>query len=274
MSKLKKYGKELWYFLSSGIFLRNFLGMLATIILFLFITFYWMKCYTKHGESLQVPDYVGMQLGDAKNKAKKRSFNLVVNDSISRPELPPGQIMDQKPKPLSRVKEDRTIYLQITKTVLDKKKLPSLVGNYNYRQYTNKLARLGLKATIRERVFNEKYEENTILHLFYKGDKITDDDIRRGVEVNDGSTLEFVVTERGGAMVEMPKLVCMKYSEARFLLSNYGLNIGSLIPDATIRREDEAYIWKQTPAYAPNASIRMGTQINLYLTQYRPDDCR
>jgi len=274
LSKLKKYGKELWYFLSSGIFLRNFLGMVGTVVLFLFLTMYWMKCYTKHGESLQVHDYVGMQLEDAIKKAKKRSFNLVVNDSISRPELPPGQIMDQKPKPLSRVKEDRTIYLQITKTVLDKKKLPGLVGNYNYRQYTNKLARLGLKGTVKERVFNQKYEENTILHLYYKGNKITDEDIKKGVSVPDGSTLEFVVTERGGTMVDMPQLVCMKYSEARFLLSNYSLNIGSLIPDATVRREDDAFIWRQKPAFDPQATIRMGTQIDLYLTQYRPDDCR
>ena len=247
--------------------------MVVTVAFFLFITFWWMRCYTKHGESLQVHDYIGMQLDDAIEKAEKRSFNIVVNDSVSRPDLPPAQIIDQKPEPLSRVKEDRTIYLQIVKTVPDMKKLPNLVGNYDYKQYTNKLLRLGLNTKIKERVYNEKFQANTILHLFYDGKKITDDDIRNGVEVPDGSTLEFVVTERGGTLVDMPELICLPYKEAQFMINNYQLSIGSVIPDATVKNKETAYIWKQRPAYNSSSSIRMGSQIDLYITQYRPDDC-
>jgi len=221
-----------------------------------------------------VHDYIGMQLEDAIEKAEKRSFNIVVNDSVSRPDLPPAQIIDQKPEPLSRVKEDRTIYLQIVKTVPDMKKLPSIVGNDNYKQYRNKLLRIGLDTKIKRRVYNEKYQENTILHLFYGDQKITFEDIRKGVEVRDGSTLEFVVTERsGGTFVDMPELVCLPYQEAQFVVNNYQLNIGSIIPDATVKNKETAYIWKQRPAYKPSATTRVGSQIDLYITQYPPDDC-
>ena len=273
LDKLKNIGKEIFYFLSSGIFLKNFLGMLGTVFLFLMLTFWWMKCYTKHGESLQVHDYVGMQLQDAIDKANSRSFHVVVNDSVSRPDLQPGEIIDQKPDPLSRVKEDRTIYLQIVKTVPDMKRLPDLVGNYDYNHYSNKLARRGLKSKIKERVFNSKYKASTILHLFYDGKKITEEDINKGVEVPDGSTLEFVITERGGTMVTSPELVCMKYREARFLLNNYNLSVGSIIKDATVSDQDEAFVWKQVPDYAPNQQVRMGGQYDVYLTQHRPDGC-
>ena len=250
------------------------MGIVLTVAFFLFITFWWMRCYTKHGESLQVHDYIGMQLEDAIEKAEKRSFNIVVSDSTSIPELPPFQIIDQKPEPLSRVKEDRTIYLQIVKSKPDDVQLPSIVGNDNYNQYKNILSRRKIKSKIKERVYNEKYQENTILHLFYGDQKITFEDIRKGVEVPQGSTLEFVVTERaGGTLVDMPELVCLPYNEAQFVINNYQLNIGSVIPDATIKNKETAYIWKQRPAYTPSATTRVGSQIDLYITQYRPDDC-
>lgn len=271
--RLKKYGKELFYFLTSGIFLKNFLGMVGTVAFFLMLTFWWMRCYTKHGESLQVHDYIGMDLDEAMKKAEARSFNLVVNDSVSRPELRPGEIIDQKPNPLSRVKEDRTIYLQIVKTIPDMKRLPDLVGNYDFNHYSNKLARRGIQSKIKEKIFNPKYKANTILHLFHGDKKITEEDINKGVEVPDGSVLEFVVTERGGTMVESPDLVCMSYKEAQFIINNYSLSVGSLVKDATISDEQEAFIWKQIPRFSPNQQIPMGTSFDLYLTQYRPDDC-
>ncbi len=271
--KLKYYGKELFYFLKSGIFLKNFLGMIGTVVFFLVLTLWWMRCYTKHGESLQVHDYMGMLLEDAIEKAETRSFNLVVNDSVSRPDLQPGEIIDQKPEPLSRVKEDRTIYLQIVKTIPDMKRLPGLVGNYDYNHYSNKLARLGLNSKIKERVFDARLEANTILHFFFDGKKLTQEDIDKGVEVPDGSTLEFVVTEKGGVMVDSPNLVCMKYKEARFLLNNYNLSVGSIINDATVTNQDEAYVWKQLPLHSATQQVRIGGQYDVYLTQYRPDDC-
>ena len=270
---LKYYGKEAYYFLSSGIFLKNFAGILGTLFIVLFITFRWMKCYTKHGESLQVHDYIGMNIEDAIAKAEARSFNMIVNDSISRPDLSPGEIIDQKPDPLSRVKEDRTIYLQIVKTNPDMKKLPDLVGNYDFNHYSNKLARKGIQSKISKRIYNEKYKENTILYLYYNGNKITEEDINKGIEVPEGSTLEFVVTERGGTVVASPNLVCMSYREAQFLINSSNLSIGSVINDKTVTNKDEAYIWRQIPDYAPNQNIRMGSQYDLYLTQYRPDGC-
>ena len=135
------------------------------------------------------------------------------------------------------------------------------------------MGQMGLNSKIKERVFDARLEANTILYFFYDGKKLTQEDIDKGVEVPDGSTLEVVVTEKGGLMVASPDLVCMKYKEARFLLNNYNLSIGSIINDATVTDQDEAYVWKQLPMFTPSQQVRIGGQYDVYLTQYRPDDC-
>jgi len=37
--------------------------------------------------------------------------------------------------------------------------------------------------------------------------------------------------------------------------------------------ELNAYVWKQVPAYSPNTTIRIGEQVDVYLTQKPPAGC-
>ncbi|MEL7021695.1 MAG: PASTA domain-containing protein, partial [Bacteroidota bacterium] len=115
--KLKRFFKELGLFLSSVFFIKNFAAMMGTIALFLVLTFWWMRCYTKHGESLQVHDYTEMELEEAIAKAASRGFEIVVSDSVFIMDRMPNIVLSQNPKPLSRAKEDRSIYLTITKRI-------------------------------------------------------------------------------------------------------------------------------------------------------------
>ena len=48
--------------------------MAATMAGLLLLTFWWLKCYTNHGESVQVPSYVGMGFRQAKRNAQSRNF--------------------------------------------------------------------------------------------------------------------------------------------------------------------------------------------------------
>jgi len=271
--RLKSFGKETWYFLTSMIFVRNFLGILALGTLLLLLTFQWMQCYTQHGESLQVHDYVGMNVEDAIETAKNRSFSVVISDSLFMVGQPSNVVLEQNPAPLSRVKEKRTIYLTITKFNADEKLLPELKGNYDYEIYARKLKLRQIKTRIKEEVFDNAQAPRTILYLYYNNKKITEDDIANGVKIPMGSTLDFVITTRGSTTVETPELVCLKYSEAKFIVENYKLNVGSIIEDQTITNKESAYVWKQIPAFSPNKKVRMGAFVDLYLTQYKPDDC-
>ena len=271
--KLKHWAKEAGYFFKSLLFWKNFAGVIAMISFFIFLSFYWMRCYTNHGESLQVHDYIGMDLEDAIDKAADRSFSIVVNDSLFIDGKPPNVVISQNPTPLSRVKEKRKIYLTVTKKLAEPMTLPNLYGgNDDYASYKRKLKLLGVHSKIAGRRFSSKLEENTILEVIYEGDTITNQ-LDSKYQVPKGSTVEFIVTERGGGTVAIPNLVCQKYDGARFIVSNFNLNVGSVIEDATVTNINNAYIWKQVPRYQRGVKLKVGEQIDIYVTQQRPDNC-
>ncbi|MEM1323377.1 MAG: PASTA domain-containing protein [Bacteroidota bacterium] len=272
-NRIKRYARETFYFISSAIFIKNFAAMLLTFGFLMFFVFWWLQCYTNHGESLQVHNYIGMPLQDAVRKAESRSFSIVISDSIFVVGKPPLEVLEQNPKPLSRVKENRKIYLTITKASPDLVNLPDITGgNDDFTQYSRKLRRLGVNAKIVDRKFSNKLEPNTILEVRYNEEEITDQLIE-GFKVPMGTTLNFVVTERGGGTVPIPNVVCKQYDAASFLIGNFNLNIGSIIPDATVTDRETAFVWRQVPRYRAGVNIRIGEQVDLYITQHRPDGC-
>ncbi len=270
---IKNAAKESWKFLSSWIFIKNFLMVSAVVVALVLLSFWWLKCYTDHGDSLQVADYVGMPLEEVVAKAKAKSFEIVVNDSVFQVGAKPHTVLEQNPLAFSRVKKNRKIYLRVTKRTPDLVKLPDLTGgNDDFKAYSRKLSRRGVKAKILERKFNNKLEENTILEVIYKGKKVTEQ-LKEGIKVEMGGLVEFIVTERGGGIVQIPDLACKQFDAASFLIGNYNLNVGSVIPDATVTDKYTAYVWRQIPRFSPSGTMRIGEQIDLYLTQYKPDDC-
>ncbi len=275
MDKIKSILKEVWLFVSGGFFLANFAKMLGLLILLFLMTNWWLRCYTNHGESVQVDDFTGMHLSDAERKGKNKGFRFEVIDSAWMEGKPSGLIVNQHPEPLSRVKEGRKIYVTVTgnpKMIL----LPLLSeSSYDFEQYSRRLEiRHGIKSKIRERVYDRRQAENSILHLFYNGKKITDNDIRKGFKVQEGAILEFVITERKTNEMNIPNLVCMGYDAADFLVSSYNLNIGQVFEDATVVDRNTAYVYKQDPRFEEGGIINMGAQINIWLTQDLPADCQ
>jgi beta-lactam-binding protein with PASTA domain len=173
------------------------------------------------------------------------------------------------------VKEGRKIYVTVTKSETEKVRLPLLSeSSYDYDRYSAKLqARWSIKSRIKERVFDRRQAENTIVHLFYNGSMVTERDIKDGFEVPMGATLEFVVTERLSNEMEIPDLRCMTFDAAEFLASTSNLNIGEIIDDETVTSRPSAYVYRQEPAPDTAQTIRMGSQINVWLTQSKPEDC-
>lgn len=261
----------IWAFLKSKPFLKNFSALVGVLFLLFLLFNGWLRLYTNHDESLTVHDYVGMPLEEAKKKARGQSFKLVVIDSTFGPDYLPYEIYQQDPSPMSRVKENRTIYVSVYHRSAREVTLPSLVGNYDFEQYKKKLKRKRIDAIVKERIFDGIQEENTILHFFYNDQKITQDDVNKGFKVPEGSVLEFVVTERQTGFVPIPNLVCQRYNAAAFLISSNQLTIGNVIGD--VANQDNAYVWKQEPAYQAGQMIQIGRQIDIYLTDNRPAGC-
>ena len=270
--KALNIGREIYYFLSSKIFLKNIGAMFLLGAALLTLSFFWMSSYTHHGESLQVPSFLNLNIDDAIQQANDQSLKIVVNDSIWSADKPPGTVLEQSPKPLSRVKEKRTIYLTITKFQAEEKLLPTLAGNDNYNYYARRLKQLKVNLKIKSKQFNNKLEENTILHLYVNDEKVSAKDLVAGVKVPQGATVEAVVTTRGGGRVSVPNLVCKKYSEAEFIINGSKLT-ATVVPDGTVKSIENAYVWKQIPEAGAGKTLRTGAAIEIRLTRKPPASC-
>jgi beta-lactam-binding protein with PASTA domain len=270
--KIRRYALELYAFLTAPFVVRNCLGMLGLLTILFLTTFWWLKCYTNHGESVEVPSYLGMNFREASRKASSRDFQVVISDSIYTPGKVPGEIISQNPKPLSRVKEGRTIYFTVAKNNPDMIKLPELGGGDDYDLYSRKLSRLGVNARIAARLANPKLEPNTIVAVIYRGDTITQK-LKRGYPVAMGATVDFVVSEKVLLSVNIPDCNCQTLDAARFLIQASNLSVGKIIPDATVTNPETAYVYRQTPKFDPSSLIRVGEQIDLYITQQKPANC-
>ncbi|MCC7466447.1 MAG: PASTA domain-containing protein, partial [Saprospiraceae bacterium] len=206
--RIRRVGVEFYAFVTTPFVFKNCLGMVSIMFFFLMMTFWWLKCYTNHGESVQVPSYEGMSFREAAKKARSRDFSVAVSDSIYIPGEPPGQIVSQDPKPNSRVKEGRTIYFTVTKNNPDILKLPDLKAGDDYEIYSRRLSRIGLKPRIVARAADPGVAPNTIIAVIYKGDTITEQ-LRTGqVPVEMGASIDFVVSEEVTLTVTMPDCLC------------------------------------------------------------------
>lgn len=260
-----------WAFLKTPFVLRNLLGILLMVVGSIWLVWWSLKLYTKHGESVQIPDYVGMDVRDAQRKAEKQDFKIVVIDSFFDSNKRANVIYQQTPDPLQRAKKGRTIYVSKYRTMADSVMLPTFIGaSYDFDQYRAKLRRQDINAVIKERVF-ARDEPNSIRYFLYNGRKIDNDMLRRGVKVPKGSTLEFVVTERITDDVALPDLVCKTYDAAAFMLSSANLVVKETI--GAEGNEQNAYVYRQEPPFQPGQMVAKGSAVTLYLSEYRPADC-
>jgi beta-lactam-binding protein with PASTA domain len=271
--KLINFAQEAWWFISSGIFLKNCAGVIGFMFAFVWLTSVFLKCYTDHGESLEVPNFIGMDIRDAEKKAKNRNFNLVVSDSIYKSDKPAYTILEQNPKPQARVKEDRTIYLTIVKAVAENVLLPDIAGgNDDYEAYAKKLQANDIRAEIVSRKYDPILEPNTIVDVIYENDTVTNK-LRYGVKAPKGSTVYFIVSERENSNVQIPNLACKKADAAIFMITSTNLSLGTVVKDNTVIDENDAYVWKQEPMYQEGTTMRIGEQVTIYLTAKIPNGC-
>lgn len=242
----------------------------------IFLTFAWLRHYTRHGQQLVLPDYVGQILEEAQQDAESRSFRMVVIDSIHVVGKRPHEIIRQNPLPNAEVKEKRTIYVTVTKHAADKiplSRLPSLYG----KSFERKKIELKEGFEIRAEVVGRQYdpgEPDYILAVVYDGDTIIDrSHTGKDVLIEKGSVMGFILSQRTGGRLPVPDLICMTYAEALFLLQNSGLEISELIQEDQIVDLNSAYVSGQVPD-AAEGTIEQGSAMKLSLTREKPMHCQ
>ena len=241
----------------------------------LFLTFQWLKRYTRHGQHLELPDYTGELLEDATRDAKARSFRLVVLDSLYVVGRRGHEIIRQDPPPFARVKERRTIYVTVTRSsaeMIPISRFPPLYG----KSYERKKQEIESVFQVRCEILGRQYdsgEPDHILAVVYEGDTIIDRHKQRDeAMIEKGGKLGFILSQRTGGLLPIPDLICMTYAEAQFLLENSGIQITEIIQSDQIIDLESAYISGQVPD-AAEGMIEQGSGMRISLTREKPLGC-
>ena len=262
--------REIGLFLSSMFFLKNFAAMIGLILLLLGISVWWLKCYTNHGQTQPVPELVDLPMDRVQQTIEAERLRYVVLDSIWRPDLQSAVpvVIDQNPRAAQQVKEGRTIYLTVTKTVPPEVILPGFrdVG-YAFGPYQRMLKRMDIEATVEKRIFDPRQADQSILSFTYNGKKYTEKDIKNGLKIPRGSKLDFIITSRTSDSVVVPNLRCKTLDEVRFLLQSSNLSLGTISgPEVGV-----AYVWQTTPASGMRVSV--GRSVDVSLQRSVPAGC-
>ncbi|MFM2269122.1 MAG: hypothetical protein RL757_2563 [Bacteroidota bacterium] len=270
-TNVKNFATEAYYFLSSKIFLTDFGKMMLLTALFLTLTFWGMKCYTRHGEMMKVGDYVGKPINEALSRLKSQGFDYIITDSTYKPGLSADIIKTQDPAPNVNAKAGRTIYLSIYTREGRMVTLPDLAGNEDFKMYSMQLENLGVVSVVREKRTDAKYEDGTILQVFVEGKDVTFE-LKNGIAVKQASTVEFVVSQVSGDDTQVPDLACSNFEGVTLNLEAAGLKLGATTAESNVTDRGSAYIWKQEPAAA--TVVKKGTIVNVYLTAAKPAGCQ
>jgi len=266
--------KESLGFLTNKSFLKQLLYLLIFILVVIFGALQWLKYYTHHGQKLEMPNYIGMNIDIASDDAKKKSFEMIVDDSVHRVGISGGEITEQNPKANSIVKQNRKVYVTRTKYNADKiaiSSLPSLYGK-RYSIKSNELRYINLKSSIKGYQFDSG-EKGFILEVWYNGKKIIDKDgMESDVKVDKGGELEFILSKQQGGSVNIPNLRCKTYAEAKFTLELSRLKIGMVNNVSDELDEALLFVIRQFPQV--DQSAIMNGQVNITLSDELPDDCK
>ena len=267
---------------------RSILGFLTSrsfwktlILIFLFfclctwITFTWLRGYTHHGQQLELPDYVGANLADVTEQVREDGFRITIIDSVYLVGKPGHMIIQQNPPAGSMVKENRNVYVTITKKTADLiafDRLPILYG----KEFNRKRRELYQSFEINAEIVGKKFdpgEPNHILEVRYEGEVISNASGRKeDIQISKGGTLQMIVSERVGGELAIPDLVCKTFAEARFIIENSNLNLGEVITDGQIGIVDSAFVTGQVPD--PGEGVMyMGDVIRLSISKVKPANC-
>lgn len=247
-------------FLKSRTFFINLLSALLVTVLLLAFVYKWLNGYTRHGETITVPDLRGQKVSGLKSFLEFKNLSYKIADSsIFDPNLPPGTVIEQDPKPNENVKDGRTIYITITRTMAPEIKMPDLI-DVSYRQAEAILNSYGLK--VGEIIYKPDLAKNAVLSMEINGYTIKPND-----GISKGSTIDLVLGDGyGNTQVDVPDLYNFTLSEALFVLKGSALNVGRIEYDGTVLDTLKAKIYKQYPEAGDSSFISQGQIIDVYLT--------
>lgn len=246
-------------YLKTKSFRNNLIAAIFTVVAILFIAFFSLRYYTKHGQGLNVPSLKGLSFNQAVSKLESLGLRYEV-DSVFIMDKPPGIVIDQDPDANTFVKDNRTIYLTINTAQAPNVKFPDIEAK-SLREVQPLLESFGLK--IGDTTYKADVARDVVLEASFGGRPL-----KPGNVLPKGSRIDLVLGDgRGNEEVEIPNLVGLTKDEARFSLKGAMLILGNITYQGTITDSANAVIVLQSPALSDTLTkVKIGTPINITLS--------
>ncbi|OFX24463.1 MAG: hypothetical protein A2033_13665 [Bacteroidetes bacterium GWA2_31_9] len=249
------------FFISKTFFINLGIAIIATVII-LWVTFFSLESFTHHAETISVPDFRGLTLDEITTITQEKGLRFEVTDSVYLTDYKKGTVVDQNPPSEFKVKENRKIFITMNAIMPEQVQIPELVG-VSLRQATAYLETFGLK--LGKLSYVPDIGKNVVLKQTYKGKEI-----KSGTLIEKGKTIDLVLgLGESKEKTTVPSILGLNISDASTKLAEFSLNLGAIICDETIKSEKDslsAKIFKQFPMPMPNSEIRLGSGIDIWIT--------
>lgn len=177
--------KEFFSFKENKYFWKNIIAMAVITAILIFLVLKGLDIYTRHGNSVAVPNIKGMTVREAEMFLRNRGLACEVVDSGYAKDKPSGCILEQNPANGQNVKDGRVIYLTINALDVPLRTVPDVADNSSVRQAQAKLMSAGFELTANEPVTGEK---DWVYGVKYEGRQLA-----IGDKVPSGATLTLMV---------------------------------------------------------------------------------
>lgn len=242
-------------FIGSRQFWRHFLLSVALSGVVIILVISTLKWYTHHGESVVVPNLVGLTPEQISQLETISDVEVMIVDSVFDSRMPRGSVLIQDPVAGSKVKRHRKVYLTTVAVTPEKVDMPDLV-DLTLRQAAATLETYGLK--LGRISYVPDIAENAVLAQLHNGRSI-----KPGAELLKGSVIDLRVGQSfSGGRSPLPFLVGKTREEAISLLNRSLLTLG----DETFEDgadPETARVYSQSPAYTSGKLLNPGQSVSL-----------
>ncbi len=225
-------------------------GTVITLIFF----YIYLPVITNHGESITVPDLQGVSIDELQEFLVERDLRFEVVDSVYSAELPPLTVTRQFPKPGSKVKQKRNIFISLNSVNPPTTRMPDL------RDKTLKNAELILKSfeLVPGKILYKPDPFRNVIDQLYNGEPI-----EPNTPLAKGSVIDIVRGDGHGIrLFEMPDLRGLHLAEANVIIRGNNLQPGLVFNDDSLTVAS-LVVLRQSPRQG--LTVRIGRSIDLWL---------
>lgn len=238
----------------------------AVFIMLSYIGLVFLDMYSKHGETVEVPDLNNLSEVELAEIIKERELRYEIIDSGAyNPKIKPGGVIEQQPLAFSKVKEGRRIYITVNPSSPGFVNLPNLKDK-NIRRMVSYARATGLNISRIE--YKKDIANFVILNVKQHGKTL-----KPGDRISKGSQLVLTVGKTDNKRCSSPNVENYKKNDAIDKLLSHGLNIGTIRidDDSKDSNPNDLIVYKQDPKASQEETLEPGRGINIWLKKKTED---